>query len=102
MKNNPSLKKYDAGDMGDAHNLAKDDLWWMVTALQHVTKEIKSLAEAAQANGAKGVYFDSLLTHLSMYEYLAQERYDSHEKFSEEYFAEWQKDKESLNIKVVA
>lgn len=102
MKNNPSLKKYDAGNIGDAHSVAKDDLWWMVTALDHITKEVKKLAAEDHGKGAGRLYFDGLLTHLSMYEYLAQKRHDSHEKFSEEYFTEYEKDKANSSIKVVA
>lgn len=102
MNNDKDLKKYTSGDMGDAHSLAKDDLWCMVVALQHLTKEMKNLAEAAKENSAKGMHFDSVLDHLNMYEYLAQERHDSHEKCAENYFSEWEMDKAVINTKNAA
>lgn len=102
MDKDTGLKKYTSGDMSDAHSLAKDDLWWMVTAFQHVTKELKAMSEQAKQNNAQGLYFGSLLDHLNMYEHLAQVRHDSHEKDASQYLAEWELEKEKLNIKAVA
>lgn len=92
--NNASIsKKYDSCDMGDVHSQAKADLTWMITALNHVSEEVRKLAKESEEAGAGRVQFEKLLTHLSMYEYLAEDMQERHENYADKYYAAWEKDK---------
>ena len=94
-KNTP--KNYDAGDMLDAHSLAKADMQWMNTAITHVNKEIKRLHTLAINGETLSQYhFSELITHLEMYEYLADSRYHCHEKEADAYKTEWEANKKAV------
>ena len=90
----PLPKTYDAGDMHDLASLAESDMGWMSTAIGHIRKEIIRLNKLAE--GGKEVtqyHFSELITHLDMYEYLAEDRHRNHAKEAEAYRAEWEKTK---------
>ena len=79
-------KTYDAGDMHDLASLAESDMGWMSTAIGHIRKEIIRLNKLAE--GGKEVtqyHFSELITHLDMYEYLADTRQHYHAKLAETY-----------------
>lgn len=89
--NNSTPKTYDAGDLSDAYSLAECDMQWMSTAITHVKKEVKKLHEMAKNGEIISQYhFDGLLHHIDMYEYLADDRYNSHAKEAEAYKKEWE------------
>jgi uncharacterized protein YigA (DUF484 family) len=83
---NNSSKNYDAGDLSNAYSLAESDMQWMNTAITHVNREIKRLHALAE-NGAilTQHHLSELITHLDMYEYLADTRKHYHAKQAETY-----------------
>lgn len=83
---NNCSKTYDAGDLSDAYSLAESDMQWMNTAITHVNREIKRLHALAE-NGAilTQHHLSELITHLDMYEYLADTRKHYHAKQAETY-----------------
>lgn len=83
--------QYDAGDMHDMASLAESDMQWMSTAITQVRKEIKRIHALAQNGEAISQYhFSELITHLDMYEYLADNRLEFHTKEAEAYKVEWE------------
>ena len=74
------------GDVSDAYSLAESDMHWMSTAISHTKKEIKKLHDLAE-NGAilTQHHLSELITHLDMYEYLADTRKHYHAKQAETY-----------------
>lgn len=92
-------KTYDAGDLNDAYALAECDMQWMSVAIAHVKKEIRSLHNLAKNGEILSQYhFSELITHLDMYEYLADARHDYHHKEAEAYQAEWDADKKAVTL----
>lgn len=89
-KNTP--KTYDAGDLNDAYSLAECDMQWMSTAISHVRKEIRRLNKLAEDGEEVTQYhFSELITHLDMYEYIADDRQRYHADQAEAYEAELKK-----------
>lgn len=85
---------YDAGDLEDAYSLARSDMQWMQTAIRHVKKEIIGMQNLAESGTPiHRYYFSELITHLEMYEYIADERHNHHDNEAEAYKAEWKKAK---------
>ena len=76
----------DAGDMHDMATMAESDVEWMSTAITQVRKEIKRI-HALVKNGEiiSQYHFSELITHLDMYEYLADNRLEFHSKEAETY-----------------
>ena len=92
INSNNTPKTYDAGDMHDLASLAECDMGWMSTAITHVKKEIKRIHGLAKNGEVISQYhFSELITHLDMYEYLADDRRHHHAKEAEAYEAEWEK-----------
>ena len=96
-KNTP--KAYDAGDMSDAYSLAESDMQWMSTAISHARKEVKRLNALAE-NGELITehHFFELISHLDMYEYLADDCRNYHAKEAESYSAEWEANKKAVAL----
>ena len=85
-------KKYDASDMHDLASLSESDMNWMCTAISHIRKEVMKLNKLAESGKeVSQYYFSELVTHLDMYEYLAEDRHRNHAKGAEAYKAEWEK-----------
>ena len=79
-------KKYDAGDMHDLASLAESDMNWMYTAISHIRKEVMKLNKLAESGKEVSQHhFYELVTHLDMYEYLAEDRHRNHAKGAEQY-----------------
>lgn len=99
INSNNTPKTYDADDMADLASLAECDMRWMSTAITHVRKEIKRIHALAE-NGEiiYQYHFSELITHLDMYEYLADSRRDSHAKEAEAYQAEWEDNKKAVSL----
>ena len=92
-------KTYDANDLNWAHAVAESDMQWMNTAITHVKKEIKKLHTLAKNGEAISQYhFSELLTHLEMYEYLADDRLNYHAKEAESYNAELEANKKAATL----
>ena len=99
-KNTP--KTYDASDLNDAYSLAECDMQWMSTAIGHIKEEIKRIHDLAKDGKVIPQYhFSELITHLDMYEYLADDRRHYHAKEAEVYNAEWEAEKQA-NKKAVS
>ncbi|MEG0603760.1 MAG: hypothetical protein RR487_04540 [Acinetobacter sp.] len=102
INSNNTSKTYDASDLNDAYALAECDMQWMSTAIAHVKKEIRSLHNLAKNGEILSQYhFSELITHLDMYEYLADDRRHYHAKEAEAYNAEWEAEKQA-NKKAVS
>ena len=86
-------KKYDAGDMHDLASLAEYDMNWMQIAINRIRRDFLDLSKKLQQQGVHSVYFYELVTHLDMYEYLAEDRHRNHAKGAEQYEQEWQNTK---------
>ncbi|MCF7642939.1 MULTISPECIES: hypothetical protein [Acinetobacter] len=85
-------KKYDASDMHDLASLSESDMNWMCTAISHIRKEVMKLNKLAESGKEVSQYhFSELVTHLDMYEYLAEDRHRNHAKGAEAYKTEWEK-----------
>ncbi|MEF9993656.1 MAG: hypothetical protein RSA22_05585 [Acinetobacter sp.] len=83
---NNTSKTYDAGDLADAYSLAESDMQWMNTAITHVNREIKRLHALAKDGEILTQYhLSELITHLDMYEYLADTRFNYHAKQAKTY-----------------
>ena len=95
-------KKYDASDMHDLASLAESDMNWMCTAISHIRKEVMKLNKLAESGKEVSQYhFSELVTHLDMYEYLADDRRHYHAKEAEVYNAKWEAEKQA-NKKAVS
>lgn len=82
-------KTYDACDMHDLASLAESDMNWMCTAISYIRKEVMKLNKLAESGKEVSQYhFSDLITHLDMYEYLAEDRHRNHAKGAEAYEAE--------------
>lgn len=69
-----------------AYSLTESDMHWMSTAISHTKKEIKKLHDLAKSGAVVTEYhFCELMQHLEMYEYLAENRHNSHAQLAEEY-----------------
>ena len=96
-KNTPET--YDAGDVADAHSLAECDMQWMSTAIGHVKEEIKRIHALAKDGEVISQYhFSELITHLDMYEYLADDRRHHHAKEAKAYEVEWKANKKAVSL----
>ena len=96
-KNTP--KNYNAGDVADVHSLAESDMHWMSTAITSVNREIKRLHDLAKNGEILSQYhFSELITHLEMYEYLANYRRDCHTRDAEIHEAEWEANKKAVTL----
>lgn len=79
-------KKYDAGDMYDLASLAESDMNWMCTAISHIRTEVMKLNKLAESGKEVSQYhFSELVTHLDMYEYLAENRHHNHAEGAKAY-----------------
>ena len=85
--------KYDAGDMHDLASLAEYDMNWMQIAINRIRRDFLDLSKKLQQQGVHSVYFYELVTHLDMYEYLAEDRHRNHAKGAEQYKQEWENTK---------
>ena len=99
INSNNTPKTYDAGDVTDAHSLAESDMQWMSTALTHVNKKIKRIHDLAK-NGEilSQHHFSELITHLDMYEYLADARLHYHAKEAKAHEDEWEANKKAVSL----
>ncbi|WMG19286.1 hypothetical protein [Acinetobacter johnsonii] len=89
-KNTP--KKYDVSDMHDLASLAESDMNWMCTAISHIRKEVMKLNKLAESGKEVSQYhFSELVTHLDMYEYLADTRLSYHASEAGRYSEELEK-----------
>jgi hypothetical protein len=89
-----TAKTYDAGDMHDLASLAAYDMNWMYIAISHIRKEVIKLNKLAESGKEVSQHhFYELVTHLDMYEYLAEDRHRNHAKGAEAYKAEWENTK---------
>ena len=96
-KNTP--KNYNAGDVADVHSLAESDMHWMSTAITSVNREIKRLHDLAKNGEILSQYhFSELITHLDMYEYLADDRRHHHAKEAKAYEVEWETNKKAVSL----
>lgn len=96
-KNTPET--YNAGDLNDAYSLAECDLQWMSTAIGHVKEEIKKIHALVKDGEVISQYhFSELITHLDMYEYLADDRRHYHAKVAKAYEAEWEANKKAVTL----
>lgn len=96
-KNTP--KTYDASDLNDAYSLAECDLKWMSTAIGHVKEEIKRIHALAKDGEVISQYhLSGLITHLDMYEYLADDRRHHHAKEAKAYEVEWETNKKAVSL----
>ena len=87
-----TTETYSAGDLEDAYSLARSDMQWMQTAIRHVKKEIIGMRDLAKSGTPiHPYYFSELITHLEMYEYIADERRNNNDEEAEAYKAEWMK-----------
>ena len=99
INSNNTPKTYDAGDLNDAYALAECDMQWMSTAITHVKKEIKRIHALAENGEVISQYhFSELITHLDMYEYLADDRRHHHAKEAEAYNTEWEANKKAVSL----
>jgi hypothetical protein len=90
LDNQNTPKKYNAGDMYDLASLAESDMNWMHTAISHIRTEVMKLNKLAESGKEVCQYhFSDLVTHLDMYEYLAEDRHRNHAKGAEQYEKEW-------------
>ena len=89
----------DAGDMHDMATMAESDVEWMSTAITQVRKEIKRI-HALVNNGEiiSQYHFSELITHLDMYEYLADDRRHHHAKEAKAYEVEWETNKKAVSL----
>lgn len=93
---NTAAKTYDAGDMADLALTAESDMQWMSIAITDVKKRLKALKEELKTEHIHGLYaFEHVL---DMYEYLAEERLNSHSTTAEKYQAEWNADKKAVAV----
>lgn len=91
----PTVKTHDVGDMLDLATLAECDMNWMYTAISHIRKEVMKLNKLAESGKEVSQYhFSELVTHLEMYEYIAEDRTRCHEQRAEAYKKEWESFKE--------
>ncbi|WP_180124544.1 hypothetical protein [Acinetobacter sp. YH12097] len=96
MTNKP--KTYGAGDMHDLASLAESDMNWMCTAISHIRREVMKLNKLAESGKEVSQYhFSEMVTHLEMYEYLAEERHRNHAKEAKAYEAEWEAAKQKAS-----
>lgn len=96
-KNTP--KTYDASDLNDAYSLAECDMQWMSAAIGHVKEEIKRIHALAKDGEVISQYhFSELITHLDMYEYLADDRRHHHAKEAKAYEVEWEANKKAVSV----
>lgn len=96
---NNTPKIYDAGNVADAYSLAESDMQWMSTAITHTKKEIKRLHTLAQNGEILSQYhFSELITHLDMYEYLADVRRDYHAEEAKAHEDEWEAIKKAVTL----
>lgn len=96
-KNTPET--YNAGDLNWAHEVAQEDLKWMSTAIRHVKEEIKKIHALAKNGEVISQYhFFELITHLDMYEYLADDRRHYHAKEAEAYKVEREANKKAVTL----
>ena len=87
-------KTYDAGDMYDLASLCESDMSWMCTAISHIRTEVIKLNKLAESGKEVSQYhFSELVTHLDMYEYLAENRHHNHAEGAKAYEQEWENTK---------
>lgn len=91
-------KTYDAGDMYDLASLCESDMNWMCTAISHIRIEVMKLNKLAESGREVSQYhFSELVTHLDMYEYLAENRHHNHAEGAKAYEAEWEASKQKAS-----
>lgn len=99
INSNNTPETYDAGDLTDAYSLAECDLQWMSTAIGHVKEEIKRIHALVKDGEVISQYhFSELITHLDMYEYLADDRRHYHAKEAEAYKVKWEANKKAVTL----
>ena len=87
-------KKYTLLNMVDAVSMAASDMQWMCTAISHIRKEVMRLNKLAESGKEVSQYhFSELVTHLDMYEYLADARSKYHTDESERLDEELEQEK---------
>ena len=89
-----AAKKYTLLDLADAVSIAASDMQWMNTAIRHIRKEVMKLNKLAESGKEVSQYhFSELVTHLDMYEYLADARSNYHTDESERLNEEFEQEK---------
>lgn len=89
-----AAEKYNLLNLLDAVSLAASDMRWMNTAISHIRKEVVRLNKLAESGKEVSQYhFSELVTHLEMYEYLADVRSKYHTDESERLNDEFEQEK---------
>ena len=92
-------KTYNAGDMLDAYSLAESDLKWMTHALGDLLKKFTELeVRLGKEQHVPDFYFNELKTFIHMYEYLADNRLNHHEKEAAAYLEEYEANKKAVAL----
>ena len=79
-----AAEKYTLLNLVDAVSMAASDMQWMNTAISHIRREVMKLNKLAESGKEVSQYhFSELVTHLDMYEYLADTRSKYHTDESE-------------------